>query len=98
MAVAPDHVRNLTAVADTISAGAVVGSFFHVVPAIAALAATLWYTMQVWESHTVQKWVRLWARKRRTPPIRHSSGFARRARRKHTVREVLGEAAAHHQN
>lgn len=69
------HVRILTHVADTISAFAIVGTFIKVLPPIAALAATLWYLVQVWESHTVQKWWRLHNRKRRTHAIRrHRSG------------------------
>lgn len=60
------HVRVLTHVADTISAGAILGTFLGILPPLAALAATLWYLVQIWESHTVQKWVRLHMRKRRT--------------------------------
>lgn len=70
----PDHhIRVVTAVADTISAGAIVGSILGWFPPIAALAATVWYAVQIWESHTVQKWWRLHKRKRRTVPPRRSA-------------------------
>lgn len=60
------HARILTHVADTISAGAILGTFLGLLPPLAALAATIWYIVQVWESHTVQKWWRLHRHKRRT--------------------------------
>lgn len=66
MADPADHARIMTHVADTISAGAILGTFLGVLPPLAALAATIWYLVQIWESHTVQKWVRLHTRKRRT--------------------------------
>lgn len=64
------NVRILTHVADTISAFAILGTFIKVLPPIAALAATLWYLVQVWESHTVQKWWRLHRLGRKTAPKR----------------------------
>ncbi len=60
------HVKVLTHVADTISAGAILGTFVGLLPPLAAFVATIWYLVQIWESATVQKWVRLHARKRRT--------------------------------
>lgn len=82
------HTRLLTTTADVISAGAILGSFLKVLPPIAALAATAWYAIQVWESHTVQKWWRLHHRKRRT--------VHRRKRTPKTVKSfirVVGSAA-----
>lgn len=49
-----DHQRVLTATADTVSAAAIVGSLMGYLPAIAALAAIIWYIVQIWESKTVQ--------------------------------------------
>jgi hypothetical protein len=63
------HIRLMTHFADTISAVAILGTFAKVLPPVAALVATLWYAVQIWESHTVQKWVRLHLRHRRT--VRH---------------------------
>jgi hypothetical protein len=60
------HFRLLTHLADTISAGAILGTFLGYLPPLAAFVATLWYCVQIWESHTVQKWVRLHLRKRKT--------------------------------
>lgn len=60
------HFRAVTFVADTISAGAILGSFVGLLPPIAALAATIWYAVQIWESHTIQKWWRLHHRGRTT--------------------------------
>jgi len=34
-------------------------------PALAGLAGLIWYAIQIWESKTVQKRVRLWRNKRR---------------------------------
>lgn len=60
------HVRLMTHVADTISAGAILGTFLGFLPPLAALVASIWYLVQIWESHTVQKWWRFHTRKRRT--------------------------------
>ena len=60
------HLKILSHTADTISAGAILGSMLGWFPPIAALAATLWYVVQIWESHTVQKWWRWHRLKRRT--------------------------------
>jgi sterol desaturase/sphingolipid hydroxylase (fatty acid hydroxylase superfamily) len=79
---ADQHFRTVTLFADTISAGAILGSFMGLLPPVAALAATIWYAVQIWESHTVQKWWRLHKRHRRTSdalPRRHR--LARRLRK-----------------
>lgn len=44
--------------ADVISAIAIVGTFAGLLPPMAALAAVIWYTVQIWESDTVQTFVR----------------------------------------
>lgn len=41
------------------AAAAIVATIAGYLPAIAALAAIIWYAVQIWESKTVQKWVRL---------------------------------------
>lgn len=78
-----DHVRHLTILADVISAGAIIGAFMKQLPEWAAGAAFLWYVVQVWESHTVQKWWRLHRLGRRTPPAKRRSrhGLAKRAKK-----------------
>ena len=63
---ADPHIRVLTHTADTISAVAILGYFAGVVPVLAAFAAFIWYCVQLWESHTVQKWWRLHRKGRRT--------------------------------
>lgn len=59
------HQRVVNTVVDTISAGAIVGTLVGLLPAFAALAGILWYAIQIWESKTVQKRVRLWKAKKR---------------------------------
>lgn len=46
---------NMSPVADIISVGAIIGSFAHLLPPLAALIAIIWYAIQVYESRTVQK-------------------------------------------
>lgn len=84
MSLAETHFRTVTLFADTISAGAIVGAFMGILPPIAALAATVWYGVQIWESHTVQKWWRLHKRHRRTVGDTHT----RRLRRRRAARLV----------
>lgn len=59
------HQRTINTVVDTISAGAIIGTLIGLLPAFAALAGILWYAIQIWESKTVQKRVRLWRAKKR---------------------------------
>lgn len=42
---------------DTVSALAIVGAFAGLLPPLAALGALIWYTIQIWESKTVQGWI-----------------------------------------
>ena len=47
-----------TVVGDVISAGAIVGTFLGYFPIIAAFAGFVWYSIQIWESRTIQHWWR----------------------------------------
>ena len=48
----------MRATADVMSALAVVGAILGFLPAFAAGGALIWYCVQIWESKTIQKWVR----------------------------------------
>lgn len=50
------RVVNITA--DGISAVAIVGAMVGILPAFAAIAAIIWYSVQIYESRTVQKHLR----------------------------------------
>ena len=63
--ISPQHQRAVSTVVDTISAGAIVGTLIGLLPAFAAIAGILWYAIQIWESKTVQKRVRVWKAKKR---------------------------------
>lgn len=54
-------------VADLISFGAIVGTFAHMLPTLAALIAVVWYCIEILESKTVMRWRRAHRHKR----IRH---------------------------
>lgn len=88
-----DHARTLTVLADVISAGAIVGAFMKELPEWAAGAAFLWYIVQVWESHTVQKWWRLHrlGRKTATPKRKRKNRIASQAKR---VLATIGSATS----
>lgn len=51
--------------ADGISGVAIVASIMGYLPGIAALAGIIWYGVQIWESKTVQKRIRVWRNRRR---------------------------------
>lgn len=52
------HSQHVTAVVgNAISAAAILASFQGWLPPLAALAALIWYVVQVWESDTVQGWI-----------------------------------------
>lgn len=51
------HTKLLTHVADTVSAAAILGTFLGWLPPLAAFMASLWYMLQIFESHTVQTWL-----------------------------------------
>jgi|SRR6185369_6946167 len=41
-----------------VSAGAIVGAIVGYLPAVAALVAVIWYLVQLYESHTIQRYLR----------------------------------------
>lgn len=53
---AGDHL--LSWVGNTASIGAVVSTVFGWLPPVAAFIAVVWYVIQIYESDTVQSWVR----------------------------------------
>lgn len=48
----------VTIITDIVSAGAILGTILGDLPYVAALAGMIWYTIQIWESRTVQHWWR----------------------------------------
>jgi hypothetical protein len=76
-----DHNQAMQIAGNLVSAGAILGTFLGYLPAIAALGAIVWYCIQVYESRTVQRWLRL---------RRH------RLRRKRLGRPIEGAAVHHH--
>lgn len=54
---------------DAVAAGSILGSILGYLPAIAAIAAIIWYAVQIWESKTVQSQVRVWRRRKRARRI-----------------------------
>ncbi len=40
-----------------VSMGAIVGTIVGLIPALAALAAVIWYVIAIWETKTVQGWL-----------------------------------------
>lgn len=59
------HNRAFNLSIDGLSIAAIAGTFAGWLPPLAALAGILWYAVQIWESKTVQKRVRLWKLKAR---------------------------------
>jgi hypothetical protein len=51
--------RGAVYVVDTVSAGAILSAFLGYLPPIAALLAIFWYGVQLYESRTVQRWLRV---------------------------------------
>lgn len=51
--------RAMNVSVDAVAAGSILGSIMGYLPAIAALAAIIWYGVQIYESKTVQKLLRL---------------------------------------
>ncbi len=43
---------------DIVSAGAVLGTLAGILPPLAAFGAVVWYAIQIWESQTVQGWLK----------------------------------------
>lgn len=50
--------RGLIHLVDALSAVAIIGTLANLLPPLAALAGLIWYVVQIWESKTVQGWVR----------------------------------------
>lgn len=67
------HARMLNHAVDAVSAGAIFGSIVGALPPIAAFVAIVWYAIQIYESHTVQKYAR----------ARRISRLRKRRERKH---------------
>lgn len=44
---------------DAVSAAAILGALAQWLPPLAALGGVIWYALQIWESKTMQKHVRL---------------------------------------
>lgn len=45
-------------IADVISVGAILGTFMKILPPLAVLLAIIWYCLEIYESKTVQGWLR----------------------------------------
>ena len=65
---------------DIVSGAAALGSLLGFLPPIVAIAALLWYAVQIWESDTVQSW------------IHGPAKVARRKRAKYRARSILHTA------
>lgn len=79
MSAADQHVQTAKSAADILSAGAIVGVFAQLLPPIAALAAILWYAVQIYESHTVQTFL-------------HKRRVVKRYRDRRSKRKTIHEA------
>lgn len=53
-----------------VSAGAIFGAFLGILPALAALGAVIWYAIAIYETHTVQSWLKRW-RERKASNDKH---------------------------
>jgi len=53
-----EPARHFSHILDWVSAGAVIGSIAGILPPIAAVFAIIWYCIQIYESKTVQNWIR----------------------------------------
>jgi hypothetical protein len=59
------QLRFMSHVADTLSAGAILGAMGHFLPPLAALVGIIWYAIQIYESKTFQRFL---ARVFKRPP------------------------------
>ena len=64
-----NNTHPISKIGDTISAGAIVATFFGYLPYIAAIAGFIWYCIQIWESRTIQHWWRNFQMKRKAKKI-----------------------------
>jgi hypothetical protein len=58
------HSAGMAPVANTMSLGVIVGAFLGILPTVAVILAILWYMLEIYESKTVQKRLRLSRRRR----------------------------------
>ena len=75
-----DH-SHLVAAANVISLGAIFGSLMGIVTPLAAIAALIWYALQIYESKLVQDW------------MHHRRKLHRHKRIKHAAHQVRVEKA-----
>lgn len=85
-----DPQRILSHTADSISAVAIVGTIMGYLPALAALAAIIWYAVQIWESKPVQRHIRLRRLHRRRIKLRKLEAIQREM---DDIREAMDDAA-----
>lgn len=52
------RVEQAKQAADALSIGVVVGTVFQWLPAVASVMSIIWMAIRIWESKTVQRWVR----------------------------------------
>lgn len=53
-----DHQDTLKHIVDALSIGAVLGTLIGMLPAIAAGLSIVWTSIRIYETKTVQKWLR----------------------------------------
>ena len=76
-----EHSQRVISLTGDIASGvAVLGTLAGILPPLVAVAALLWYVVQIWESDTVQGW------------IHGPAKVARRKRAKYRARSILHTA------
>ena len=76
-----EHSQRVISLTGDIASGvAVLGTLAGILPPLVAIAALLWYAVQIWESDTVQGWIH--------GPVK----VARRKRAKYRARSILHTA------
>lgn len=80
------HAKTLTASADIVSLGALLGVWLGLLPYLAAGVAMVWYVLQIYESSTVQGWLRRREQRRQSQPrvVKHLVDERERHRPHHT--------------
>jgi hypothetical protein len=53
-----EHHETIKQAADAVSIVTVVGTLMNALPAIAALASLIWSVIRIWETKTVQDWIK----------------------------------------
>lgn len=64
----------LALVGNLLSISAIAGAVMGIVPPIATVASLIWFCLEIWESETVQKWIRLHRHKKRRKRVAHRKG------------------------